>query len=289
MLSLNSPASPSYYPGYLGVSLASGLAKSSYITTKAYAMFYDKIVVEWTIPASWGACEFNVYKSEFSLGPFKKINPTLLSSSTDHFVDTDTTDVSKFRSSFYVIEVKLPSGAYVKSTHFGLENVRSNWVNIRAKEVIRRESLLLRKFVGVPSLIFRKKVFGMRCPECWDWHSEKVTQDHCKVCLGTGFKDGYFKGIPSLLQYEASPNQSVMATPGIVEPQTIPAWTINYPEIDTFDLVARLPDWKIYRVDTVQTTELQTVRVRQILNLTELNKHSVEYELIKQAIPEEYQ
>jgi hypothetical protein len=58
--------------------------------------------------------------------------------------------------------------------------------------------------------------------------------------------------------------------------------------IETFDIVLRIPDSKIYRVDSIANTELQTKTVRQMLTLTELAKTSIEYELAKQAIPTKY-
>ncbi len=151
----------------------------------------------------------------------------------------------------------------------------------------RREMILLSKFTGVKSLVFRRKVFGERCPECWDYVLEKVTKDHCKTCLGTSFNGGYFTGFETLLQYEPTPNDAVLGYQGRNEPNQIPAWTINFPDINVFDLVLRIPDWRIYRVDHVSNTELQTVQLRQMLTLTELDKESIEFELAKQAIPNE--
>ncbi len=129
----------------------------------------------------------------------------------------------------------------------------------------------------------------MRCPNCWNTYTEQVTQDHCKVCLGTSFNGGYFEGLETLLQYEPTPNDATLGYQGRTEANQIQAWTISYPEIDVFDVILRVPDLRLYRVDKLMDTELQTAQVRQIMVLTELDKESVEFELVNQILPEEYQ
>lgn len=287
MLNFNNPSYPDYFLRYSHSSLGNSYQSDS-IYLKLYMLFYKHAILEWSVPDSWGGdYTFNVYKTEHRNGEYRKINPTPIPSSTNSFKDITTTDVSKFRSSFYILEVRFENGNTIKSKSITLENIRNDWVQLRAREVTRRESLLLTKFTGIESLVFRKKTFGNRCPICWNREVEKVMRDNCTSCLGTSFEGGYFSGFKTLLQYETTPNPSVLGSQGTVEPSSISAWTLNYPEIDTFDVIFRIPDWKLYRVDAVQTTELQTVKVRQILTLTELSKNCIEYELAKQAIPKE--
>jgi hypothetical protein len=165
---------------------------------------------------------------------------------------------------------------------------RSGWVELRAKEIQRREMILLSKFTGVKSLIFRRKHYGKRCSNCWDFASERVTKDHCQVCLGTSFEGGYFTGFETLIQYDVTNNTSAFNYKGRDEKNTINGWTISVPIVDTFDLVLRVPDMSLYRVDYGQVTELQTQTVRQVLQLTELPKDSIEFKLASAAIPEGY-
>jgi hypothetical protein len=87
------------------------------------------------------------------------------------------------------------------------------------------------------------------------------------------------------LQYDATPNQTLFSGPGVVEQVTINGWTTNFPKIDVFDLVMRIPDNKLYRVGAVTPTELQSVLVRQVLQLSELDKESIEFNLAIAALP----
>ena len=246
-------------------------------------IFLKEVIVEWVVPRSWD-CTFNIYYSLNEQGPYTKVNVTQVSG--NYFRDIEAKADSKYRSYFYIVEAVFQTGQKTKSFPVTWENKRSSWVELRAKEIQRRESLLLTKFTGVDSYIFKKRIFGQRCNNCWDTELEKVTWDHCPVCLGTSFKGGYFPGFKTKLQYEPTPNQSILSSQGVLEQNTIPAWTIDYPRIDTFDIILRIPDFSMYRVNSIQTTELQTALVRQMLQLTELDKESIEFNLATAAIPQ---
>lgn len=254
------------------------------IVVKVYPLFMKQVVIEWAIPPSWGNCSFNIYKSQYELSDFHKVNTTPITN-TNIYSDSTTRDSSKFRDHQYIVECRLPTGQYIKSPEVTWENTRSNWVQIRAKEIARRENMLLNRYVGVDSMIFRRKVFGKRCPSCWNATIEKVTTDSCSICLGTSFEGGYFTGYRTKLQYEPTSNPSEYGPQGVVESNTVPAWTTSVPNIHTFDLVLRIPDMKMYRVASVQTTELQAIVVRQLVQLTELSKGDIETELCRQAMP----
>lgn len=276
---------PGYFPSFGTLPLASNV-ETNFLPVTIYPVFYKHMVVEWEAQASWGNCMFEVYRSETEYGPWNKLTPTPVTG--NFFKDITTQDFSKFQNGFYVVECILPSNQRIKSAPTTWQNKRSDWVQIRANEIRRRESLLLSKFTGVKSLIFRRRNFGKRCPECWNEEIEKVKKDHCVTCLGTSFEGGYFDGFETLIQYEPTTNDAVLSYQGKFEQNQIPAWTIDYPEINVFDLVLRVPDWKLYRVDRVYGTELQTVIVRQSMALTELAKESIEFKLAEQALPSGY-
>jgi hypothetical protein len=276
---------PSYYPAFFNLPLTRTV-ETEYVVTKIYPTFYKHMAVEFSIPMEWGNCKFDIYKSASETGPWAKITPTPIVG--PFFIDVTTEDYSMFDNTWYVVECMLPDGRRIQGPVTTWQNKRGNWVQLRAKEIQRRETLLLEKFTGVDTLLFRRKHYGMRCKRCWDFATEKTTQDHCPNCLGTSFEGGYFPGFKTLLQYEPTPNDAVLDYRGRVENNTLSAWTVSWPQIELFDVVLRVPDWKIYRVDHILSTELQTVPVRQVLSLTELPKESVEFKLTAQAMPSNY-
>lgn len=276
---------PGYFPNFRTLPLASNI-ETNYLPLTIYPVFYKHNVVEWSAPDFWGNCSFDIYRSETEYGPWEKLNPTPVTG--NHFKDATTQDFSKFQNGFYTVECLLPSGQRIKSAATTWQNKRTGWADLRAIEIRRRESLLLSKFTGIKTFIFRRRNFGKRCPECWNFETEQVTKDHCSTCLGTSFEGGYFNGFETLVQYDPTTNDAVLSYQGKVEQNQIPAWTIDYPEISIFDLILRVPDWKLYRVDRVFGTELQAVVVRQSMLLTELAKESIEFKLAEQALPQGY-
>ena len=273
-----------YGPGYIASYIAAPLTTtvfSSYVNVTIYPLFYNKVIIEWSIPAQLGACTFNIYKSANDVGPWEKLNLTPLSN-TNFIVDTATQDFSKFRKSWYTVEVRLPSPdlRYFASVPTSWESKRTNLMELRAQEITRRETVLLNSFNGIDSYIFRRMYFGQRCPNCWDPNIEKVTQDHCPVCLGTSFTGGYYPGIPTKICYDISPNSTTLTYLGKMETNQTSCWTINTPEVSTLDLILRVPDFKLFRIEGFNSTELQAKPVRQMMNITEMAKSSVEFNLI---------
>lgn len=256
------------------------------VAVKVYPIFYKQMVVEWSIPASWGTASFNVFRSPTEYGPWTLLNDTPITG--NHFKDVKTEEYSKFNNDFYMVDAILLNSKVIRSFPVTWQNKRTSFAEIRAQEIQRRELLLLTKFVGVKTLVFRKRTFGQRCPNCWDPRIEKVTKDKCDVCLGTSFEGGYFPPYETLFQYDPTPNNAILSYQGRVEPNTIPSWTVSFPEMNVFDLVLRVPDARVYRIESMQTTELQTVTVRQMFILNELAKESIEFQLVKNNTPEAY-
>lgn len=283
-MSFNYSTSWSYFPivGSIstGVTTATGHANaiSDKVIVKLYPFWYKQVNLEWSMPANWGNCFFNIYRCESQDGDFILLNTSPLSGNT--FTDTSTMAFSKFNKDYYIVEVILSTGQVIRSTPTSWQNTRTKLVDLKALDIQRREWLLLTKFTGIESYVFRRRTYGERCPNCWNPDTEMVTKDDCQVCFGTSFKGGYFPATKTYIQYDPTPNSLALDYFGKFESNQIPAWTISYPEMNSFDLVLRKPDWKMYRINNIGTTELQAVQVRQLLQLIELDKESVEYKLI---------
>jgi hypothetical protein len=149
-----------------------------------------------------------------------------------------------------------------------------------ANEIQRREYLLLSKFTGAKSFFFRKKTYGIRCPECWSPSEEKVMQDHCETCFGTGWEGGFYDPIPVFVQYDPTVANKQKTYQGVTEPSQLGAWTISIPEMNSDDVLIRAGTWSCYRVLSSNPTELQTKPVRQVLGLTQFSRSDIENKLV---------
>lgn len=239
--------------------------------------WYNNVSLLWTVPSDWGTVIYNVYSGPTEVGPFTKLNETPLAS--PQLIDYKAEAYSKYENVWYVVEAIFPDNRTVQSPPTTWNNIGSNWVNIRIKEIQRREWLLLRKFVGIKTLFFRRKTNGTRCSRCWNQDTKRTINDKCGTCYGTSWEGGYYEPFETLVQYDATPNDVQLTYLGKLEQNQIQAWTIAFPEMLDFDLLYRVPDKRMYRVSRVLPTELTTKSVRQILVLTELSKESVEHKL----------
>lgn len=256
------------------------------INVTFYPAWYKTIGMEVSFPQEWGNCTYNVYRSESEEGAYAKVNLTPVLS--PFFDDTQTQAYSVFNKCFYKIEVILPDGRKVSSTPKTWDTRPNDWVNIRKAEIQRREWLLLRKFVGIKSHIFRRKTYGKRCGVCWNYKLEKVMKDACENCAGTSFDGGYFEPYETLFQYEPTPGSPSWEYFGKLETNVIPAWTISIPQINGFDLVFREPDAALYSVQAIGTTELTGNVVRQLVQLRQIERQAPEYKLVRKVYPERF-
>ncbi len=259
---------------------------SANLRVTMYPRWLKQITLEWSVPADWGNCLFNVYFSQVENTGFEKLNKTPLTGT--FLADTLTREQRRFNTGFYVVEAQLldQGNALIRSPVITWENNQRNWVALRSREIQRREYFLLSHFVGVKSYLFRRKTYGERCPECWDYRQEKMIKDHCKTCMGTSFKGGYFDAFPCFVNYDTTGNQNLKTYFGVFEPNQMGAWTISLPEIRPDDVLIRYGDWAAYRIAGITPTELQTVTVRQILKLTQLSRTDIENELVSRGLPE---
>lgn len=61
-----------------------------------------------------------------------------------------------------------------------------------AREIIRKETLLLRKKTGVTGFLLKRRYFGTPCPDCIDPATLQVQSSNCATCFGTGVVGGYY-------------------------------------------------------------------------------------------------
>lgn len=259
------------------------LEDNSLIQVRLWPLWYQEIGMSWEVPGLWEVAYCNVYKSSSEAGPFERINETPIQ--TMFWSDVQTQAFSIFRKDFYQIEVVLTNGGIIRSRSYTWDNIRSSWVELRAKEITRREKLLLKKFTGVKSIWLSRKTYGRRCPHCWDVNLEKTLDSNCPYCYGVGYEGGYVEGKEVLLQYDPNPD-NITKDPiiGNIESNVISAWTTPYPTITSRDLIIRLADYSVFNVEAVSETALQSVRVRQILQLEEVPKESIETRLIEKYL-----
>lgn len=236
------------------------------------------VYLDWQAPSTDDIISYMIYYSENEAGPFLPLTAQPI---TDlHFFTLWERQDSRVFEQFFTIESIYDDGRKFRSYPTAPSAGLSKWHLLRHRDIIRRERILLDKFVGVETIIFNPKYHGMRCKECWDTEHLKVTNDHCESCYGTSYEGGYDTGMRILMQYTSIDPQSSISYNGRVEPITISAWTISYPLLFPDAIVLRVEDRRLFEVAGHQgSTEMRTNMQRQNVVLQELGRDSIENKL----------
>jgi hypothetical protein len=251
-------------------------------TGRLFPSWFSATSLVWYPDPTWVSPRYDVYRSESPEGPWVKLTNVAIPDT--QYSDATTKLASKYQHDYYVVQVwqgGVSRGFSAPITH---ENVLSPWHFKRKQEINRREWIILSRFNGVESIVLKRVQhgkYGYRCSRCWDDVRKLILDDFCPVCYGTTWQGGYYKGIRTLLNYDSVVEADAPTDEGRVEPATLQAWTIAYPNLSANDLVIHVPDRRVYRVDVVQNTVLQTVTVRQICRLVQLPPTCVEYLLLE--------
>jgi len=247
-----------------------------------YPFWFEKCRIVWFPDPSWRNPKYNVYRSESPEGPWTKLTAVPITATT--YNDFTTKQATKYAHDLYTVEVISGGTVIGQSNVIKNEKDIGEWHVLRATEINRREWLMLTRFMGVDCLLLKHVSYGKynyRCSECWDPVNKIVRKDYCTTCYGTSYEKGYYTGIPTKMQFMEPNKEDVVTEEGRMEPANTTCWTIAYPEVDVNDMILRIDDHRIFRVDSVQNTSLMTRTVRQMLNLTHMPVNSVEYELFK--------
>ena len=103
-----------------------------------------------------------------------------------------------------------------------------------AREIVRREALLLRRFNGSFAAFLLRRQSGERCSACWDSTLKRRMRSNCRTCFDTGFTGGYSKPYYGWL-FHWDPARSLQLIPmGESKSQKgQDDWTTSYPLLNS--------------------------------------------------------
>lgn len=149
----------------------------------------------------------------------------------------------------------------VKQTIGNLDVRDSNIVN----EIIRKECLRLEKYAGQCGYLYKRRRWGVACPDCLDYDTGEVKSAHCLTCFGTGITGGYFAPI----EYWVAPavpgvGRRTATQPegqGVIEDRTWAVRAINCPWLDTGDVWVDFDTDQRYVVQSVKEITYRSVPI----------------------------
>jgi len=138
-----------------------------------------------------------------------------------------------------------------------------------AKEIIRKESMLLRKRTGTRGWLLKRRYFGDPCPVCTDPVTGEINRSNCVTCYNTGITGGYF----SPIEYWASNDptkrmRKLDATQGIISDTTETVRALAYPFVEQNDIWANSQSNIRYFIGADIATVARHRGVDLVVNLT---------------------
>jgi hypothetical protein len=137
-----------------------------------------------------------------------------------------------------------------------------------AREIIRKETLLLRKKVGTKGWLLKRRQWGDPCPVCVDPNTMQVTQPDCPTCYGTGMVGGYYE--PMEYWVIMNPTQRIQKLTndqGVVTAVTETVRALAYPQVMQNDVWVHASTNARYRVLEDITALARHRGIDLILNL----------------------
>lgn len=190
----------------------------------------------------------------------------------------DVNFYSLHRNPYYRVTATTESGDDLSDTKPVLNSLPKRQALLRNK--IHRDITTGFKFNGMPLAILKKKRWGIRCKECFDTLTKKVTDSKCKACFGTGFEGGYHDPVMVTGRISVKNVQTQLTQQGYSDVSQKQLTILNYPIVEPHDIVASVKDNIRYIVKHSTQTELKTVPVHQRLLLSELARDSIEYQYL---------
>lgn len=147
-----------------------------------------------------------------------------------------------------------------------------------ALNIRRLEMTYFTQVIGRACWLFKKRVFGPRCRNCWDATMGKRTVDRCLDCFGTGMLRGYHDPIEVWAQIDPSTKSQQNTQQQIAEFVSTSARTSFYPNISPGDVLVEAEN-KRWRVQSVTTSERLRAAIKQELVIRQLEEKDIEYRL----------
>lgn len=238
------------------------------------------IVLYWEIEKTFEHLSdymFEVYRAESPDGEYVQIASMI---DTYEFQDSTLNTRSMHREFFYKLRVW--NMVNFKEETYGPITMYKKHYPIPS-EIIRRNDLLLKNYVGRLAYVLKARTFGEQCTECWDHIKKTITKTHCRTCFRVGYTGGYHTPIPTLINTNPDEKYVQLTQLGEIQHGEEVMWLSNYPLITERDMIVFADSYQRFRVVRVAKTEMLGALVHQTITTVRIPHSDVEYEV---SVPE---
>lgn len=260
--------------------------------TKITPLFPKRIFIQWDLidPTESGSYTFNIERSGSTEGPWEALL-TGTQNSYNYIDDLTTQDnqpddgkvnlLSLQRQIFYRIKAIPPSGCTNSALSIprGLDEIDLDPVAAGLRRRLRYdEDILFKRHNGVRLVLLKRRRWGTRCSSCYDPVTRATTREHCPICYGTSFIDGYWEPVVIWGRVNTPKNVDVETTSqGQHESATQVVTLLDVPLLEDKDLIIETNTNQRHIVRRRRQTELRRQTVHQQVTTSLLARNAVEY------------
>lgn len=255
--------------------------------TLTTAVFPKGQFVQWTVldPSEAGAYTFTLERAGAPAGPWDVVwGPAAEQYAVLDAFDQrpETLDYSRpnqltlYDRVYYRVTCTTPSGAVLRDVvETGPSTLNPRMAGYRRKLI--RDFRLSLKFNGTPTVLLKRRTWGVRCDRCVDKRTKQIVRSECRDCWGTGFEGGYWAPILTYARRSVTAPTVVNSPEQKSESNDAQIWLPDFPQMERDDVIVSLHDQRRYRVDRQVQTEVQLAGVHQVLTCQELARDHVIY------------
>jgi hypothetical protein len=271
------------------------------VFTRLTSLFPEGHFIQWSIQDAResGVYLFTVYRSGGADGPWELLAQDL--SNQYAYVDkfpqlpgTRPNDNLKpnqlrlFRNYYYRVDVRTPSNKVLTvteevGTQLGTPGTEGQPLVYRKMGGYHRKALrdlrLSLKFNGTPVALLKRRIWGERCPKCFDKISKEVMRAACTTCWGTGFIGGFWNPSFVYARRGAGASNTQITPEQKSDSNDVKVWMPDVPAMERDDLIVFLDDNRRFRIDQQIQTEIKLTAVHQQFSAQEIEHSNIVYRL----------
>lgn len=252
----------------------------------------NRVLVSWSIKPNvqnMSAVKFFVYRGEspLDLAPLDRLG---ISGQDSLFEFVDHTANLLDLQKTYVYQVRAieydTSGNIRQEFHSWTFEVSGVEDKVSLYIISEHTFLYRHTAAGIPVFIFKKRMDGITCPECWDEVLLRSTKSNCLSCAGTGKLQGYYTPIEGWMSISYAPVDSSVQQTGTTQTAQARFDFTNYPIVRPGDIIVEAKTNNFWRImPPVQFPHRNGVLFLQNGFAKVINKSDVEYKAI--TVPED--
>lgn len=145
--------------------------------------------------------------------------------------------------------------------------------------IVDENNFLLEDTTGAACLVHPRRRGGASCTECFDKVQQKRTKSNCMTCFGTNWVGGFYPAINVFIDFNPSPNPTLIQEWGETQPNQTTIFLANYPQLVAGDVIRELRPHKLWRVTNTKQTEKRRTPMLQFAQVVEITPGDIEYKL----------